>query len=127
MLYDLGSHLVDQALCLFGPAVHVNAEVDIRRSGAQTDDDTFVALTHESGVRSHLWMSAVAAQPGPRFRVLGSRAAYVKYGLDVQEESMRAGRKPDGAASECRAGVLTGLPSSKMPKPSDVSASATTL
>ena len=89
LLYDLGSHLVDQALCLFGPAVHVNAEVDIRRSGAQTDDDTFVALTHESGVRSHLWMSAVAAQPGPRFRVLGSRAAYVKYGLDVQEESIR--------------------------------------
>ena len=82
LLYDLGSHLVDQALCLFGPAVHVYAEVDIRRSGAQTDDDTFVALTHESGVRSHLWMSAVAAQPGPRFRVLGSRAAYVKYGLD---------------------------------------------
>lgn len=97
LLYDLGSHLVDQALCLFGPAVHVNAEVDIRRSGAQTDDDTFVALTHESGVRSHLWMSAVAAQPGPRFRVLGSRAAYVKYGLDVQEESIRAGRKPDDA------------------------------
>jgi len=96
LLYDLGSHLVDQALCLFGPAAQVYAELEIRRSGAQTDDDTFVAMGHESGVRSHLWMSAVAAQPGPRFRVMGSRAAFVKYGLDVQEESLRAGRRPDG-------------------------------
>ncbi len=95
LLYDLGSHLVDQALCLFGPAALVYAELDRRRPGAQSDDDTFVAVTHESGVRSHLWMSAVAAQPGPRFRVAGRSAAYVKYGLDVQEELLRAGRRPD--------------------------------
>jgi predicted dehydrogenase len=95
LLYDLGSHLLDQALCLFGPAALVYAELDRRRPGAQTDDDTFVALTHESGVRSHLWMSTVAAQPGPRFLVTGRSAAYVKYGLDVQEELLRAGRRPD--------------------------------
>ena len=95
LLYDLGSHLVDQALCLFGPAALVYAELDRRRPGAETDDDTFVAVTHQSGVRSHLWMSAVAAQPGPRFRVTGRSAAYVKYGLDAQEESLRAGRRPD--------------------------------
>src|SRR5262249_2906918 len=73
------------------------AELEYRRSGAQTDDDTFVALDHESGVRSQLWMSAVAAQAGPRFRVLGSRAAYTKYGLDVQEEQLVRGRRPDEA------------------------------
>ena len=95
LLNDLGSHLVDQALVLFGPAAQVYAELDTRRAGAQTDDDTFVALQHESGVRSHLWMSALAAQPGPRFRVLGERAAYVKYGLDVQEELLHAGHRPD--------------------------------
>jgi scyllo-inositol 2-dehydrogenase (NADP+) len=94
LLNDLGSHLVDQALVLFGPAAQVYAELDTRRAGAQTDDDTFVALQHESGVRSHLWMSALAAQPGPRFRVLGERAAYVKYGLDVQEELLHAGHRP---------------------------------
>jgi len=94
LLYDLGSHLVDQALCLFGSATHVYAELERRRPGAQTDDDTFVALEHESGVRSHLWMSAAAAQAGPRFRVLGTRAAYVKYGLDVQEEQLRTGQRP---------------------------------
>jgi predicted dehydrogenase len=95
LLNDLGSHLVDQALFLFGPAAKVYSELDTRRAGAQTDDDSFVAMLHESGVRSHLWMSAVAAQLGPRFRVLGSRAAYVKFGLDVQEELLHAGRRPD--------------------------------
>jgi len=95
LLNDLGSHLVDQALFLFGPAAKVYAELDTRRAEAQTDDDSFVALLHECGVRSHLWMSAVAAQLGPRFRVLGSRAAYVKFGIDVQEELLHAGRRPD--------------------------------
>ncbi|MDW6062436.1 Gfo/Idh/MocA family oxidoreductase [Streptomyces sp. FXJ1.4098] len=100
LLYDLGSHLVDQALTLFGPATSVYAEVDVRRPGARTDDDTFIALTHASGVRSHLWMSAIAAQLGPRFRVLGSQAGYVKYGLDPQEAALREGLRPgtDGGA-----------------------------
>jgi scyllo-inositol 2-dehydrogenase (NADP+) len=94
VLYDLGSHLVDQALLLFGPARQVYAELETRRLGAEVDDDAFVALTHESGTRSHLWMSAVAAQPGPRFRVLGDTAAYVKHGLDVQEQALRDGWNP---------------------------------
>jgi predicted dehydrogenase len=97
LLFDLGSHLVDQALHLFGSARHVYAELDQRRAGAAVDDDDFVALTHASGTRSHLWMSAVAAQSGPRFRVLGAQAAYVKYGLDVQEGALRAGEDPGAA------------------------------
>ncbi|HEX5566543.1 MAG TPA: Gfo/Idh/MocA family oxidoreductase [Streptomyces sp.] len=95
LLYDLGSHLVDQALTLFGPATSVYAESDVRRPGAEADDDTFIALAHASGVRSHLWMSATAAGLGPRFRVLGSRAAYVKYGLDPQEDALRDGARPE--------------------------------
>ncbi|MEO8193708.1 MAG: Gfo/Idh/MocA family oxidoreductase [Gemmatimonadales bacterium] len=95
LLYDLGSHLIDQALVLFGPASHVYAELDCRRPSAEVDDDVFVALTHASGVRSHVFMSAVAAQLGPRFRLLGSRAAYVKYGLDVQEAALRDTRRLD--------------------------------
>jgi predicted dehydrogenase len=94
LLYDLGSHVVDQALVLFGPVSSVYAETETRRPGVSADDDTFVALTHESGVRSHLWMSAVTPQPGPRFRVLGQSAAFVKYGLDVQEDALRAGVRP---------------------------------
>lgn len=97
VLYDLGSHLIDQALVLFGPATHVYAELDRRRPGVQVDDDAFVALTHASGVRSHLWVSSVSADDNGRIRVLGSRAAYVKHGLDVQEAVLRAGRPPGGA------------------------------
>lgn len=95
LLNDLGSHLVDQALHLFGSATHVYAEVARQRPSVEVDDDVFLALTHASGVRSHLAASAMVAQAGPRLRVLGDRAAYVKDGVDVQEEALRAGRRPD--------------------------------
>jgi predicted dehydrogenase len=98
LLYDLGSHVVDQALVLFGPVTGVYAASDVRRAGARTDDDTFIALTHASGVRSHLYVSATTAQLGPRFRVLGSKAGYVKYGLDPQEASLREGERPGAGA-----------------------------
>lgn len=94
LLYDLGTHLIDQALQLFGPVEQVYAELVRRRAGAEVDEDTFVALTHRSGVRSHLWMNELAARAGPRFRVLGTRAGYVKYGMDVQEARLRSGLRP---------------------------------
>jgi predicted dehydrogenase len=94
LLYDLGSHLVDQALTLFGPVRTVYAEADVRRPGASADDDDFLALTHAGGVRSHLWMSATASRLGPRFRVLGSTGGYVTYGLDPQEAALREGLRP---------------------------------
>ncbi|MQY22367.1 Gfo/Idh/MocA family protein [Nocardia macrotermitis] len=95
ILYDLGSHLVDQALNLFGPAVEVYCELDCRRTEVRADDDAFIALTHDSGVRSHLWMSAVTPRLGPRMRVLGSESGYLTFGLDPQEDALRAGRRPD--------------------------------
>ncbi|WP_328395222.1 Gfo/Idh/MocA family oxidoreductase [Nocardia sp. NBC_00416] len=94
ILYDLGSHLVDQALTLFGPPATVYCELDIRRPGLRTDDDMFLAVTHAGGVRSHLWANAVAPLLGPRFRVLGDRAGYEVHGLDPQEAALRAGRRP---------------------------------
>ncbi|MFJ8943174.1 Gfo/Idh/MocA family oxidoreductase [Streptomyces sp. NPDC102395] len=100
LLYDLGSHVVDQALTLFGPVTSVYAESDVRRPGAETDDDTFIALTHVGGVRSHLHVSATTAQLGPRFRVLGSSAGYVKYGLDPQEAALREGLRPGAGWGE---------------------------
>lgn len=98
VLYDLGSHLLDQALVLFGPARDVYAELDRRGPGSLVDDDAFVAITHASGVRSHHWMSTRAAQSGPRFRVLGDRAAFTKHGLDVQEAALRRNERPTGDA-----------------------------
>jgi scyllo-inositol 2-dehydrogenase (NADP+) len=94
VLFDLGPHLIDQALELLGPARSVYAEVRELRPGTRVDDDVFLALEHESGARSHLWGSMVAAQAGPRFRALGTNAAYVKHGLDVQEDALRAGAGP---------------------------------
>jgi predicted dehydrogenase len=97
LLYDLGSHLIDQALHLFGKADTVYAELDRRRAGVLVDDDIFIALTHASGVRSHLGASLVSAQKRARMCVLGSRAAYVKSRGDLQEEQLRAGLRPDRA------------------------------
>jgi predicted dehydrogenase len=98
LLFDLGSHLIDQAVFLFGPPRAVYAEVDRRRPGAAVDDEVFVALTHDGDVRSHLWMSNLAAIPGPRLRVLGLTGTYEKHGIDVQEELLKAGMRPDDPA-----------------------------
>ena len=95
VLYDLGAHLIDQALVLFGPVEHVYAELDQRYPNAEVDDDSFIALTHRNGVRSQLWMSSVAAHSGPRMRALGSKAAFVSHSLDGQEAALRSGNRPD--------------------------------
>jgi scyllo-inositol 2-dehydrogenase (NADP+) len=108
--YDLGSHLVDQALQLFGPAVVEQAELQIVRDGAVSDDDAFISLLHSSGVRSHLTMSRAAAQSGPRFRVLGSESGYTVYGLDGQEPALKLQKWPGsdgyGVTPESEWGLL---------------------
>lgn len=92
--FDLGSHLVDQALQLFGHATVEHAELSVVRAGGTSDDEAFISLLHDSGVRSHLTLSRVAALSGPRFRVLGASAAYVVHGLDSQEPLLKAGVLP---------------------------------
>lgn len=94
IVYDIGPHLVDQAIVLLGPVRCVYAEFDRRHAGIRVEDDAFMSLTHESGARSRLYASIAAALPGPRFLVHGSRSAYVKFGLDPQEERLRAGERP---------------------------------
>jgi scyllo-inositol 2-dehydrogenase (NADP+) len=97
MLYDLGTHLIDQALVLFGPVVDVYAELDARHPEVHAEDDAFVALTHANGVRTRLWMSAVAGQSGPRFALFGGRGTYMKHGLDPQEDALKRGVRPGDA------------------------------
>ncbi len=75
---DLGAHLVDQSLVLFGAARRVFAQMDRRRAGSQVDDSTFLAIDHADGVRSRLWTSLIAARTGPRFRIRGLGGEYVK-------------------------------------------------
>jgi predicted dehydrogenase len=97
VLLDLGSHLVDQALTLFGPVRTVYAEVDSRR-GAAADDDVFIALRHERGTISHLYASAVTPSVGPRLRVQGTTAGFLVPALDPQEAALRNGVRPDAVA-----------------------------
>ena len=87
-------------MVLLGRPTQVYAESDLRREGVEVDDDTFVALAHPSGERSHLWMSVLARLQGPRMR-LGLRGAYEKFGLDGQEPALDAGALPgDGWGRE---------------------------
>ncbi len=95
--YDLGSHLIDQALQLFGPATVEGAELRIVRERSVSDDDAFISLLHVNGVRSHLTLSRAAGQSGPRFRVLGAESAYTVYGLDGQEPALKEQRWPGSA------------------------------
>jgi predicted dehydrogenase len=112
ILRDFGSHLVDQALLLFGPVASVHAEVLERPTHGGLDYGFFAALRHRNGVMSHLSGNWTEGAPGPRFRVTGTDASYVVLGMDGQEEALIAGRSPAtegdawGAEREDRWGVL---------------------
>lgn len=109
-LLDLGTHLIDQAVQLFGRVASVYAEVAEVRPGAVVEDDVFLALRHVSGEISHLWMSAVAADPGPRMRVLTDSGPWSSFDLDSQEADLRAGRTPrDEGFGRNPDGVLNGV------------------
>lgn len=94
ILHDLGAHLIDQAVQLFGAVEESYGETANHGPQDGADTEAFVSLLHESGVRSRLWMNGMAAQVGPRFHVLGSQSGYTKWGLDHQEPSLAAGMSP---------------------------------
>jgi scyllo-inositol 2-dehydrogenase (NADP+) len=94
-LYDLGSHLIDQALHLFGMPDFVHADVFGQRDHSRTDDYFHVVLGYGS-LRVILHSSAIVPSNGPRFQVHGTKASFIKYGIDGQEDMLRAGKKPVG-------------------------------
>ncbi|MEO8336793.1 MAG: Gfo/Idh/MocA family oxidoreductase [bacterium] len=95
IVHDLGTHLIDQALQLFGPVTRVYAELRAIDPTVVTFDDMFISLAHANGVQSHLGSSMAAAIFAPRYNVLGTKGAYVKEGVDPQEGILRAGGSPD--------------------------------
>jgi scyllo-inositol 2-dehydrogenase (NADP+) len=97
VLYDLGAHLIDQALCLFGLPEWIEADVFAQRTGALTDD-AFEIRMARGALRIRLGCSSIAADASQRYRVHGLRASYRKSGLDVQEQQLRAGLLPTDPA-----------------------------
>ena len=90
MLADLGPHLIDQALKLFGMPEALSADLAAQRSGVLVDD--YFELTLFYGARRViLSASTLVAAPRPRFSLHGSAGSFVKYGLDRQEPFLRAG------------------------------------
>jgi len=97
ILFDLGPHLIDQALILFGAPVSVTASVRIERESAVVDDAFDILLEYERQHRLTVTLRSTftACTPGPRFVLHGTRASFVKGSTDPQDEQLRAGMSPD--------------------------------
>lgn len=96
--FDIGSHLVDQALQLFGPVRRAAGDIRSVRDGAGNDDHSTIDLEHESGTRSRLLMTKIGAIAAPRFRVLGTKGTFVSVPVDGQQAALTAGVSPDAAS-----------------------------
>lgn len=93
LLRDFGSHLVDQALHLFGPVQRVYAET--HNLGPESEDSFLVLLAHTNGRHSQLSGAWRQSAPGPRFRLTGTEASFVVTApMDGQEDALLAGRTP---------------------------------
>jgi predicted dehydrogenase len=95
VLFDLGPHLIDQALVLFGKPDSLYADVRSERMNALVDDAFDVQFLYPA-LRVHLGATMLALQPRPRFALDGTQGSFVKYGLDPQEEALRSGAMPVG-------------------------------
>jgi len=93
LLRDFGSHLVDQALYLFGPVQRVYAET--HEVGSEIEDDFVILMQHAGGLRSHLSGAWRQGAPARRFRVTGTAGTFVvESPMDGQEEALVLGRTP---------------------------------
>ena len=93
MWYDLGPHLIDQALLLFGAPATVDVDLEVQRRGGSTVD-WFHAVLGYGSRRVILESSMLAADPATRFLVRGASGSLVKRGGDLQEDQLKAGKKP---------------------------------
>ncbi|MBI1352577.1 MAG: oxidoreductase [Actinomycetales bacterium] len=97
MLYDLGAHVIDQAILLMGPVTSVSAAVRSVRPDFAADDDVVLLLTHLAGGVSVLTVSQIAAFPEPRITLFGTHGGLRVDATDSQEPALVAGRDPRSA------------------------------
>jgi scyllo-inositol 2-dehydrogenase (NADP+) len=93
VLYDLGAHLIDQTLHLFGTPETVWADLGVQRPGGGAVDYVHVVLRY-GPLRAILHAGSLVRAPGPRFEVHGDRGSFVKDGMDAQIAAMLAGARP---------------------------------
>lgn len=93
VLYDLGPHLIDQSLVLFGLPRWITADIRSQRKAGTADDQFELILDYED-LKVTLKTGLLVRQPGPRFALHGTEGSFVKYGVDPQEEAMKNGRSP---------------------------------
>lgn len=110
VLIDLGPHLIDQTLALFGPPESVTADIIAQREGSLVDD-YFDLTLHYGRMRALLSSASIIPAPRPRFAAHGTKASFVKHGLDPQEMQLRGGGRADdpghGIEDPAGYGVLT--------------------
>ncbi len=111
VLYDLGSHLLDQAISLFGKPKSVTKIQSCHRTHSQVDDYGTLLLIYEQGLNVFITTSLLVANPQKSFVLHGDRGSYVKDRTDVQERQLLAGMKPNdplyGLEDPGMEGVLT--------------------
>ena len=96
ILYDLGPHLIDQALSLFALPVAITADIRMQRPHAKVDD--YFNLWLDFGfMKAILHAGMLVREPGPRYLIHGTKGSFIKPGEDVQEGKLRAGEQPAGA------------------------------
>ena len=94
--FDIGPHLFDQALLLFGVPEAIGADIRIERDGAVVDDAFDVTMYYRH-VRAVLRASMLRSPDGPPWIVNGTKGSFIKYGMDPQEAALKEGRAPDEA------------------------------
>ena len=92
-LYNLGSHMIDQALDLFGMPEFIFADVRGQRTGSEVDD-SFDIFMHYPEVKCLVRGSYLVKEQGPRYILHGTHGSFLKWGLDPQEEALKAGQVP---------------------------------
>lgn len=92
-LYNLGSHLIDQALVLFGMPLSVYADIRKSRDSSSVDDN-FVLLLDYGEMRATIRASYLVREPGPRYLLHGTEGSFLKWGVDPQEEMLKKGQLP---------------------------------
>lgn len=90
ILYDLGSHLIDQALTLFGLPNEVYADLSVQRGGKTPDQ--FELILYYPNLKVILKAGMLVKEETPRFALYGTKGSFVKYGLDVQEDALKKGK-----------------------------------